>query len=318
MHQHPDKVCFMTSGEITAYLAALQWHLDQGIDEILADTPGQLLAATPAADPTRKDIVPAPPLAMAAPEKSLSPHITASLASLSDLQPAAAGPLQGTPALRGEAQILAHQAHSLSALQEALSRFEGLSVRKSATHLVFAAGTPTAPVMVIGDAPGTDDDRSGLPFSGPAGLLLDRILQSIGLARDHTDPAQAAYLTQILNWRPPGNRSPTEAEMEISLPFIEQHIALVRPRLLLLCGGLTAQTLLGQNASISKLRGHWHAYTPRTGTQGVAETTSPIPALVTYHPAYLLSTPGQKRAVWADMLMLAEKRRELGISAQAA
>ncbi|MCM2343971.1 MAG: uracil-DNA glycosylase [Alphaproteobacteria bacterium] len=313
----------MTSGETTAYLAALQWHLDQGIDEILADTPGQLGMATPATSPAINDIAPAPLATMTAPEKNLAPHTAAVLATLNDPSPVpTTAAVQGTPALRTEAQMLAQQAHSLTALQAALNTFEGLSVRKSATHLVFAAGTPGASVMVIGDAPGTDDDRSGQPFSGPAGLLLDRILQSIGLARDHADPAQAAYLTQILNWRPPGNRSPTEAEMEISLPFIEQHIALARPRLLLLCGGLTAQTLLGHAASISKLRGHWHTYMPRAGaetyTSNPASNPAPIPALVTYHPAYLLTTPGQKRAVWADMLMLAEKRRELGISAVAA
>lgn len=306
----------MSSGDITAYLAALQWHLDQGIDEILADTPGQMLTSARQMTPDIKDIAPAPEANTAPMEKILTPKTNAVLAALNDTPPATAlsSSLPGTPALREEALALARNAHTLPELEAALCGFGGLAVRKTATHMVFAAGNPQASLMVVGDCPGNDDDRQGIPFSGASGVLLDRILQSIGLTRDHADPSQAAYLTHILNWRPPGNRTPSEAELDISLPFIERHIALSRPRLLLLCGGLVAQTLLGQTESLSRLRGRWHAYTPRTDSK----TADSIPALVTYPLPYLLSTPGQKRAVWADMLMLAEKRRELGIPAQAA
>ncbi|QQG35944.1 MAG: uracil-DNA glycosylase [Micavibrio aeruginosavorus] len=304
----------MSTGETAAYLAALQWHLDQGIDEALADTPGQMLTATAQNMFDTKDMGLSSGPAIAPPEKNLTPKTNAALAALNETPPIAHNSLPATPALREEAVKLAQKANSLQDLETALRGFEGLTVRKTATNMVFAAGNPHAALMVIGDCPGSDDDRQGTPFSGAAGLLMDRILQSIGMTRNDANPAQAAYLTQILNWRPPGNRTPSEAEMDISLPLIERHIALAQPRLLLLCGGLTAQTLLGQNENISRLRGRWHNYAPRT--EGLAGDS--IPALVTYHPLYLLATPGQKRAVWADMLMLAEKRRELGIPAQAA
>ncbi|HEY8190049.1 MAG TPA: uracil-DNA glycosylase, partial [Micavibrio sp.] len=136
-------------------------------------------------------------------------------------------------------------------------------------------------------------------------------LACIGLDRAQEDPFKSIYISNILNWRPPGNRTPTDSEIAVSLPFIERHIQLAGPKLLILAGGVSAKALLGSGDSISKLRGRFQSYLPRTPE--LREGASPIPVLATYHPAYLLRTPGQKRLVWADMLMLLEKRRELGI-----
>jgi uracil-DNA glycosylase len=137
---------------------------------------------------------------------------------------------------------------------------------------------------------------------GVSGMLLDKILKSIGLARTEEDPEKSVYICNILNWRPPGNRTPSPAEIDISLPFVERQIALVKPRYLILCGGVAAKGLLGSGESISKLRGSFHAYRPIT--ENIANDAHEIPAMATYHPSYLLRTPSQKKQVWADMLML--------------
>jgi DNA polymerase len=202
-----------------------------------------------------------------------------------------------------EAIRLAGAAQSLSELRDAIASFEGIAIKKTATNLVFADGNPKARVMIIGEAPGADDDKTGRSFMGPGGQMLDRILKWAGLDRNETDPAQAVYLSNILNWRPPGNRTPSPAEIELSLPFIQRHIALVQPDLLILCGAVAAQGLLGSSDSISKLRKTWHPYIPDGG--------APIPTLATYNPAQLLQAPTQKKAFWADMLAVMEKRDAL-------
>jgi DNA polymerase len=165
--------------------------------------------------------------------------------------------------------------------------------------------------MIVGEAPGADEDRLGRPFVGVSGQLLDRILACIGLDRAEGDSLKSVYISNILNWRPPGNRTPTESEIAVSLPFIERHIQLIQPRLLILAGGVSAKALLGSADSISRLRGRFQSYLPQTPE--LRPNSTPIPTLATYHPSYLLRTPGQKKLVWADMLMILEKRRELEI-----
>jgi DNA polymerase len=150
----------------------------------------------------------------------------------------------------------------------------------------------------------------GKPFVGVSGQLLDRILKCIDLDRTQEDAQRAIYISNILNWRPPGNRTPSPAEVEVSLPFIERHIQLVKPKILILCGGVSAKALLSTNDGISKLRKSWKPY--RTLTPGLGQG-DPIPAIATYHPAYLLRTPSQKKAVWEDMLNIDAKRAELGL-----
>jgi DNA polymerase len=205
----------------------------------------------------------------------------------------------GSSEAREKAIALAQQAETLPALKDAIADFDGLAVRKTAMNLVFADGDPASRVMIVGEAPGADEDRMGKPFVGASGQLLDRILEAVGLSRNSDDPGNGVYISNILNWRPPGNRTPTKGEIDVSLPFIERHIALAKPDILLMAGGVASKALLNQTASLSKLRGGWHEYKPVTADISSIAT---IKARAVYHPAYLLRTPGQKKRVWADML----------------
>jgi len=273
-----------------AVCATLQWYQDQGVTDVLSDSPVNRFLA--------QDIAPLPLPVFEAPAARRDSGVVA---------PASAPVVLPRPSeLLQEAAALAQGAGDLSALSEVIAGFEGLGLKKTATRFVFADGNPQARVMVIGDAPAAEDDREGKAFQGENGALLDKILGAIGLSRTAEDPAQAVYLTNVLNWRPPGGRSLSPAELEMSVPFIQRHIALVRPEILVLCGGVTAKALLGATENLSKLRKNWHMYEGAAGEEPFA-----IPALVTYHPAYLLSTPSQKKAVWADMLTLDKKRREI-------
>tara|TARA_R110002096_G_scaffold361408_1_gene554508 strand:- start:2766 stop:3602 length:837 start_codon:yes stop_codon:yes gene_type:complete len=195
------------------------------------------------------------------------------------------------------ARELVAKAETLDALRTAIEGFHGCPLRNTARNTVFARGNPAAKVMVIGEAPGRDEDMEGVPFVGPAGHLLDRIFASIGLTPDQL------YLTNVINWRPPGNRSPTQDEIATCLPFIERHIALIKPDVLVLAGDTAARTLLGSSENITKLRGQWADYAVRDAAGEPTGTT--IPALPTFHPAYLLRRTAEKRFVWRDMLALA-------------
>jgi len=170
--------------------------------------------------------------------------------------------------------------------------------------MIFSDGNHKANIMLIGDAPGADDDRMGKPFVGEVGQLMDKILKCIDLDRSEEDPSKSVYISNILNWRPPGNRTPSPAEIEVSLPFIERHIQLVQPKILILCGSIPAKSLLGSTSGISRLRKTWHEYLPQTEK---LKSGKPIHAIATYHPSYLLKTPQQKKSVWHDMLMLQKK-----------
>ncbi len=197
------------------------------------------------------------------------------------------------------ARELAAKADTLEALRTAIEGFHGCPLRNTARNTVFARGNPAAKIMVIGEAPGRDEDMEGVPFVGPAGLLLDRIFAAIGLAPDQL------YITNVINWRPPGNRSPTQDEIASCLPFIERHIALIKPDILILAGDIAARSLLASSENITKLRGQWAGY-PLRDTAGEPTGTT-IRALPTFHPAYLLKRPTEKRFVWQDMLALAKR-----------
>lgn len=281
----------MASAERQVLTAALQWHIDIGADEALADEP-RSMTQTPDIHSIKK-------------EPALIPLNPPDL-------PSSSPPLAGTHELRSKAIEAARAAATLEELREAIANFDGLDIKRTATNMVFCDGHPDAPVMLVGEAPGADEDRIGKPFVGVSGQLLDRILKWINLDRMQEDPARAIYISNILNWRPPGNRTPAPAEVEICLPFIERHIALKKPKLLILCGGVSAKALLGTEESISRLRNKWHDYRPRT--PGICDEPQSIPAIATYHPSYLLRTPSQKKAVWQDMLALQDKKREMGLS----
>jgi DNA polymerase len=183
------------------------------------------------------------------------------------------------------------ECQTLEDLRRAITDFEGCALKKTATNLVFADGNPQAKVMLVGEAPGADEDRQGLPFVGVSGQLLDRMLATIGLDRT------SVYITNILPWRPPGNRQPTPQEIAMCKPFVEKHIALVQPQILVLVGGVAMKALFNTNEGIMRLRGTWQSYTP-------AELEAPIKAIATYHPSFLLRSPGQKAQSWQDMLMI--------------
>ncbi len=165
-------------------------------------------------------------------------------------------------------------------------------------NLVFADGNPKASLMLVGEAPGADEDRQGLPFVGQSGQLLDKVLSSIGLDRTKV------YISNIIPWRPPGNRPPTTTEIAACQPFIERHIELIKPQVLVLLGGVAAKTLLGATEGIVRLRGSWKNYQP-TPTSPVIKT------IATFHPAYLLRSPGQKAMVWRDFLTIEKELKNM-------
>lgn len=263
-------------------LSVLQWYLEQGVTDILEDAPVNRLALVPAV----------PQEAIPEIQKSAKPSLVNIIPEM---------PL-GSADARKEALRLAQAAQTLPELEQAIRDFDGLSIKRTATNLVFSDGNPKAHIMVIGEAPGGDEDIQGKPFVGVSGQLLDKMLSAIGLDRRSDDPAKSVYISNILNWRPPGNRTPSPAEIETSLVFIERHIAIVQPKVLLLMGGVAAKALLNTNDGITKLRGKWMDYVPLSETGGVS-----VPCLSSFHPSFLLRTPTQKRAAWADILALAEK-----------
>lgn len=176
-------------------------------------------------------------------------------------------------------------------LKITLANFEGSSLKKTAINMVFSDGNPDAKVMVVGEAPGADEDRQGKPFVGQSGQLLRRILSFIGLTIDHV------YITNVLPYRPPGNRQPTPQEIQMFLPFLQKHIALIKPKCLLLVGGTACKALLEGQDGITKIRGTWIDLV-------VPGLDHSVKAMATYHPAYLLRSPLRKKDVWKDMLMV--------------
>jgi uracil-DNA glycosylase family 4 len=200
------------------------------------------------------------------------------------------------------AETLAASANTLPELRAAIEAFEGCMLKRTARNCVFARGRPSAQVMIIGEAPGREEDDDGRPFVGPAGKLLDKMFASIGLDED------SLYITNIVNWRPPGNRNATQEEISICLPLLERHIALAKPDLLVIAGGLAAQALLRTETGIGKLHGRWAAYQV-SATDASAEPIL-VPALPIFHPNYLLSRPADKRHAWRDLLELKGKLAE--------
>ena len=191
-----------------------------------------------------------------------------------------------------KARIIANNCHTLEELRQALENFEGLSIKKTATNTVFADGNPKADVMAIGEAPGANEDEEGIPFCGVSGKLLDQVLASIELSR-----AKNLYITNSIFWRPPGNRKPSAEENAVCLPFVEKHIALIKPKLILLVGSTSASALLNSTETISRLRSKFYQY------QNCYLETA-IPVAVIFHPSYLLRQPLQKKTVWFDLLKI--------------
>ncbi|MBD3763152.1 MAG: uracil-DNA glycosylase [Rhodobacterales bacterium] len=265
------------TGDFQADLAALAWLIELGADEAIGDLPVDRYALPgTAADPR-------PPAAA----RAVAP------APAADPAPPVAPPAGDPVAV---ARALAAGAVSLDALRAALAAYDHCALKLGARNLVFADGDPRARVLILGEAPGRDEDLEGRPFVGRAGQLLDRMLAAIGLSRTAADPAQAVYITNVMPWRPPQNRDPEPAEIAMMLPFVARHVDLADPALIVLMGNTSCAAALGQRG-ITRLRGGW-------------TTAFGRPALPMFHPAYLLRTPSAKREAWADLLALKARLSE--------
>ena len=267
-------------------IAALRWQIDMGADEAIGNLPVDRFAHTP---PPRSPPLAPPPVPDTAATQPAPPS--------SPTRPAPVSPPAGVATAQSigeDAHRAAAAAQDLESLRDILAAFDGCALKATATNLVFGEGNPRAPVIFIGEAPGRDEDRLGRPFVGVSGQLLDVMLGHIGLDRIN------AYITNILPWRPPGNRQPTPTEIAACLPFIQRHIELIGPRILVLLGGTATKTLLQRHEGITRIRGRWIEYQPPGPGQ-------PIPTMTTYHPAFLLRQPLQKREAWRDFLSVRER-----------
>tara|TARA_A100001037_G_scaffold300071_1_gene326897 strand:- start:3488 stop:4321 length:834 start_codon:yes stop_codon:yes gene_type:complete len=262
-------------------LDALRWHLEMAIDEVIEDQPiDRFASAAPV------------PTAVSSKLPTLQPPSTRSTSPASSGQPLA--PAEGAR----EAINIARDASSIEDLRERLEKFSGCALKFTATNTVFADGNPESDLMFIGEAPGVDEDRQGLPFVGASGKLLNRMLSALGQERS------SVYISNILFWRPPGNRSPTASESAACLPFVQRHIELAQPKILVFLGGSSAKVMLCRTEGIMRLRGKWFEYR----SDGL---DTPIPAMPTFHPAFLLRQPAQKREAWRDFLAIQEKLQKM-------
>jgi DNA polymerase len=250
-----------------AALAALAWQVDAGIDEVIGDTPVNRYE-----------------LAAEAPKAAVARGAAPAAGAVA----AAADPVAVAKAVAG-------QARTLQDLHAALAGFDLCDLKKGARNTVFADGNPAARVLILGEAPGADEDREGRPFVGRAGQLLDKMFAAIGLSRTSPDAQAALYITNVMPWRPPGNRDPEPAEIAMMQPFVERHIALVDPQVIVVMGNTPLFALTGTRG-ILRARGTWG--------QALGK-----PLLPMTHPAYLLRNPAAKREAWADLLSLQARLR---------
>jgi DNA polymerase len=260
--------------------ALLEFYLEAGIDAAIREEPIDRFADATA--------IPAPESERASGRVGSTMNEPARSMPRADRPPLAAGKQIVAP---DEAALsaceAARSAKSLDDLRAILETFDGCALKATATRLVFADGNPQARLMLVGEAPGRDEDIEGLPFVGRSGKLLDRMLAAIGLDRN------SVYIANIVPWRPPGNRTPTPQESQICLPFILRQIELADPDVLVCLGGPSAQTLLGVKEGITRTRGRWFGFD--TGKREIR-------AIPTFHPAFLLRSPLQKRFAWRDFL----------------
>ncbi len=246
-----------------ADLALLDWHLELGADEAIGEAPVNRYA-----------------LEAPAPKPAVKPEAA----------PQAVVPVQAPP-IAFDSTPIARACESLSALQAAVEAFEHCPLKQGARNTVFCDGHPSARVMIIGEAPGREEDRAGKPFIGRAGQLLDKMFAAIGLSR-HEEAADAAlYITNVLPWRPPQNRDPLPEEIALMKPFLLRHIELAAPDFIITMGNPSTKTLRETTLGITKMRGQW------------GEVLG-IPSVPLFHPAYLLRSPEKKREAWQDLLSL--------------
>jgi uracil-DNA glycosylase len=287
------------SADVKAARDLLSFYVEAGVDTVLGEEPVDRFADTEAIPPPARgksaDEVRRVGVDRAAedPTRSVLRTDHPPLAG-EGRRTSKAGASSPTPVLlppdaaAAEAREAARKAQTLDELRGILAGFDGCALKQTATQLVFADGTPGARLMLVGEAPGRDEDLEGAPFVGRSGKLLDRMLAAIGLDR------RSVYIANVVPWRPPGNRTPSPQETQVCLPFIQRQIELCDPDVLVCLGGPSAETLLGQKG-ITKIRGRWFSY--QTGTHTIR-------AMPTFHPAFLLRSPLQKRFAWRDFLAI--------------
>ncbi len=258
--------------ELAEAIAVLRWWKDAGVDLAIEDAPRRRFALF-REQPYEAGIVAATPRV----ERPSAPTVAS---------------FEGSSTVTAASRELAVASADLGSLRETMETFGGCALKRTATQLVFADGVPGSRVMLVGEAPGGEEDRIGRPFVGRAGQLLDRMLASIGLDRS------TVYIANIVPWRPPGNRTPTPQETEICLPFIRRQIQLAAPDILVCLGGSAARTLLGIREGITRARGRWSSFQCEDGRT--------LRALAMLHPAYLLRQPGHKRYAWLDLRALSQ------------
>ncbi len=254
--------------------ALLEWQLAAGINEVIGDTPNNYFALKPQ-------------LSIVIPTNTKENAIQSPVPAIANATPLHLSPSGAGLAARAAADIC----NNLIDLEDAVRKFDGCALKKTATKTVFADGNPQSQIMVIGEAPGAQEDILGIPFCGASGKLLDKMFLSIGLDRTKF------YISNTIFWRPPGNRQPSETEIAMCLPFVEKHIALVSPKLLILSGGTAITALLRKDQSISRLRGKLYDYNN-------TYMESPVKTAILYHPSYLLRQPLHKKQAWQDLLMI--------------
>jgi uracil-DNA glycosylase len=281
----------------TELLSTLAWLVDAGADEAVADQPTDRFSSpAPKAAPAR--------IEETRPGFPESPHAPVSRAQVRTTPSVHAAPPPASGDTIGAAMEIAARCQSLAELKAALESFEGSSLKKQATHTVFADGTPSHHIMFIGEAPGRDEDIAGLPFVGRAGKLLDKMLAAI-----HLDRKTNVYITNVLNWRPPDNRDPSPEEAATSLPFLRRHIELAAPEIIVLLGAVAARHVMGKTDGIMRLRGKWLEY--HVGGRMV-------PVMPTLHPAYLLRRAVDKKLAWRDLQAIEDRIKSLGLLEPAA
>lgn len=254
----------------------LEWYLTAGVDETCGEVPFAL--AEPAKEMPR--IVPA--------------TVSAAVRSAENsARPATTELAQATINACQSARELCQKAETLEELKKMVEEFDGCALKLTANKTVFGYGSGTARLLLIGEAPGADEDRSGIPFVGRSGQLLEKMLKAIGFDRNE------CFITNVLPWRPPGNRTPTKGEIAVCLPFLKRQIDLVSPEAIMILGGSAANALLDNGEPISRMRGKWLEYKKSDGGK--------VPVLASFHPAYLLRNSGQKAKAWVDMLRMKQK-----------
>ncbi len=276
-------------------LALLKWQRDMGVDVGVVDDPINRFLRPAGKDGAlnenrdggngRPDGIPASANPAAQAENMPPPGSTAA-------------PLAGLHQDKSEAAELAAKANNLDELRQALEVYDGCSLKRQASQLVFGDGNRQAKIMLVGEAPGRDEDLQGRPFVGRSGQLLDHMLSAIGLDRS------GVYIANIVPWRPPGNRTPSPLEVALCLPFLHRQIELVAPKILVTLGGSATQTMFDARLAITKVRGQWRE---------IELGQHQMRAMATLHPAFLLRQPAQKRLAWLDMLAIATAMKEMGI-----